>query len=320
MSTLPTRPFGPTGDRTTVIGLGGAVLTHQSFADGVDTVRHAYKQGIRYFDTSPGYCDNRSQPVIGEGLAGIEDEELMIATKVGYFTDPADYRSPDAIRRQIEDNLRLLQRDRVDVLQVHEANMTCWWEDGADSPWIRLKDEDEYTFAGAPVLQVLRQAKEEGLCRYIGITGNVAHQMSRVLRDVEVDTFLVAFSYDLIVRDATREGFALAAEKDVALILGAIFYGGRLVQVHEEWLQDSPEWMTPALRERFARLYALQRECAIPLPQLSLRYVMGREGVSLILIGAKNPAEIEESIAAALDGPLPAELQGQIDDLGMMIQ
>ena len=106
----------------------------------------------------------------------------------------------------------------------------------------------------------------------------------------------------------------------MALILGAIFYGGRLVQVHEEWLQDSPEWMTPALQARFARLYALQRESAIPLPQLSLRYVMGREGVSLILIGAKNPAEIEESIAAALDGPLPAELQGQIDDLGMHVQ
>ena len=320
MSTLPTRPFGTTGDRTTVIGLGGAVLTHRSFADGVDTVRRAYEHGIRYFDTSPGYCDNRSQPVIGKALSGIEDDELMIATKVGYFQDPAEFRSPDAIRRQIEDNLRLLRRDWVDVLQVHEANMTCWWENGADSPWIRLKDEDEYAFASAPVLQALRQAKEEGLCRYIGITGNVAHQMSRVLRDIEVDTFLIAFSYDLIVRDAVQEAFPLAAEKDVALILGAIFYGGRLVQVHEEWLQDAPEWMTPALQDRFAQLYALQRACAIPLPQLTLRYVMGREGVSLILIGAKTPAEIEESIAAAMDGPLPADLQSQIDDLGMMVQ
>ena len=322
MKTLETRQFGHTADRTTAIGLGGAVLTQQTFEAGVQTVRRAYELGIRYFDTSPGYCQNRSQPVIGEGLAGIPTDsaagnELMVATKVGYFKDPADFRSQDAIRRQIEDNLRLLRRDRVDVLQVHEANMTCWWEEGAPSPWIQIQDERAYDFASAPVLQALRKAKEEGLCRYIGITGNVAHQMSRVLGAVEIDTFLVAFSYDLVVRDAEEEAFPLAEQKKVALILGAIFYGGRLVRVREEWLSEPPEWMTPALTERFARLYRIQRECGIPLPQLALRYVLARDGVSVILIGAKTPAEIEESVAAVQAGPLPGDLQARVDELGI---
>ena len=323
METLPTRQFGETDDRTTAIGLGGAVLTHLSYAQGVATVRRAYELGVRYFDTSPGYCDNRSQPVMGEGLEGIPSGpggEVMVATKVGYFRNLADFRSEDAIRRQIEDNLRLLRRDRVDVLQVHEANMTCWWEDGAAFPWIRLVEGRDYAFEDAPVLAALRRAKEEGLCRYIGITGNVAHQMSHVLRAVSVDTILVAFSYDLIVRDAEAEAFPLAAEKHVALILGAIYHAGRLVQVREEWLGAPPEWMTPALRERFARLYDIQRACGIPLVQLALRYVLAREGVSTILIGAKTPAEIEEAVKAARAGPLPGDLQAEIDALGMHVQ
>jgi D-threo-aldose 1-dehydrogenase len=260
---------------------------------------------------------------MGEGLQGVPagpEGEVTIATKVGYFADPADYRSQSAIRRQIEDNLRLLGRDRVDVLQVHEANMTCWWKDGAPSPWIRLREKEEYDFAGAPVLAALRQAREEGLCRYIGITGNVAHQMSRVLRAVAVDTFLVAFSYDMIVRDAELEAFPLAAAKGVALILGAIYYGGRLVAVRPEWLEAPPDWMTPALRQRFRRLYEIQRESAIPLVQLALRYTLARQGVSTILIGAKTPAEIEEAVDAARAGPLPVELQAEIEALGTHVQ
>jgi aryl-alcohol dehydrogenase-like predicted oxidoreductase len=323
MEVLPTRRFGKTDEQTTALGLGGAVLTRSSYADGVATVRRAYELGIRYFDTSPGYCDNLSQPVMGEGLDDIPsalDGETMLATKVGYMGDPADFRSEDAVRRQIEDNLRLLRRDRVDVLQVHEANMTCWWEDGAASPWIRIADDQGYRFEDAPVLSALRKAKEEGLCRHIGITGNVAHQMSRVLRGVTVDTFLVAFSYDLIVRDAEIDAFPLAAQKGVALILGAVYYGGRLVQVHEEWLRDPPAWMTPALRDRFARLYEIQRACGIPLVQLALRYALARDEASTVLVGAKTPAEIEEAVAAARDGPLPHDLHAEIDALGMQTQ
>jgi aryl-alcohol dehydrogenase-like predicted oxidoreductase len=89
------------------------------------------------------------------------------------------------------------------------------------------------------------------------------------------------------------------------------------VQVHEEWLDDPPDWMSPLLKERFARLYRIQRACGIPLPQLALRYVLGRDDVSVILIGAKNPAEIEEAVTAVQDGPLPADLYAEIDALGI---
>ena len=67
MDVLPLRQFGHTGDHTTVIGLGGAVLTRKTYQAGVQTVRRAYELGVRYFDTSPGYCGNRAQPALGDG-------------------------------------------------------------------------------------------------------------------------------------------------------------------------------------------------------------------------------------------------------------
>ena len=313
---LPTRKFGPFADTPTVIGLGGAVLNHTSYSQGVATVKRALELGITYFDTSPGYCDNLSQPIMGEGLAGAGDE-VMIATKIGYFKNPRDFRSMDAIGAQIKDNLRLLGRDRVDVLQMHEANWVAWWEDSPDKATADFSTDKPDDFDDAPALQTLRKAKKDGLCRYVGITGNKAPLMCHILRRVSVDTFLLAYSYDPVVRDAENEAFGLAAEKNVVLIFGAIFYGGRLTAVHPEWLVDQPDWMTPQLRDSIAKLYQIQEETGISLVQLSVRFVLRKEQPAVILIGASTPAELEESVQAVHDGPLPEDLHTEIEKIGV---
>jgi aryl-alcohol dehydrogenase-like predicted oxidoreductase len=226
---LPVRNFGDQADTPTVIGLGGAVIKNKSYSEGVATVRRARELGITYFDTSPGYAGNLSQPIMGEGLTGAGDE-VMVAAKIGYFKNPGDYRTPAAIRSQIEDNLRLLGRDYVDVLQIHEANWVAWWQDGVEKATDSFDIDGTYDFDNSPGLETLRQAKRDGLCRHIGITGNRAQHMCHVLRNVSVDTFLLAFSYDPIIRYAEIDGFDLAAERRVTLILGAIFHADDLRQ------------------------------------------------------------------------------------------
>ena len=291
------------------------MLDRSSREDGVATVRRAVELGIRYFDTSPGYCGNDSQLIMGEGLAGAPDD-VMLATKLGYFDTQADYRSEDALKRQVEDNLRRLRRDSVDVLQVHEANWESWWKDGVLTRGQRIADDERYRFADAPVMRVLRWARDQGLCRYIGITGNVARQISRVLAAVDVDTFLVAFNYDLIVRSAEIEAFPLAREKHVALILGAIFYGGRLIRPHDEWLTDPPDWMTPDVQEKFTRLYRIQNDARIPLVEMAVRFALTQADTSVVLVGCATPGEIEQSVEAASAGDLPDDVQRQIVELG----
>ncbi len=312
---LPVRQFGRSASQTTALGLGGAVLDRSSREDGIATVRRAVDLGIRYFDTSPGYCGNDSQLIMGEGLVDAPDD-VMVATKLGYFETEADYRSEDALKRQVEDNLRRLRRNSVDVLQVHEANWESWWKDGVANRGRQIADEMEYRFADAPVMRVLRWARDQGLCRHIGITGNVARQISRVLAAVDVDTFLVAFNYDLITRSAEIEAFPLAREKRVALILGAIFYGGRLVRPRDEWLTDPPDWMAPEIREKFSRLYRIQKEAQIPLVEMAVRFALTQADTSVVLVGCAKPAEIKQSVEAASAGELPNEVYRELVDLG----
>ena len=105
-------PYGNTGERVTVVGLGGAGLGKYSFTDGVATVRRALELGVTYFDTSPAY--GLSQAILGEALED-RSEEYLLATKIGHLAAPARFRSPDGLRVQLEENLRMLRRSSVDI-------------------------------------------------------------------------------------------------------------------------------------------------------------------------------------------------------------
>src|SRR5690606_18090166 len=97
----------------------------------------------------------------------------------------------------LRENLRLLRRDRVDLLQMHEADWDNWWTDRPDlAKWELFDLQASLDFASAPVIEFLREAKAEGLCRYIGITGNNARHIGRVLQEVDgLDSVLIAYNY-----------------------------------------------------------------------------------------------------------------------------
>ena len=303
------RTYGSTGEKVTVIGLGGACLKQRSYTDGVETARRALELGVNYFDTSPAYG---TQDILGEAL-GDRAEPHLLATKL--WPNPPDSRSPAALRAQLEENLRLLRRDSVDVLQVHRADFESWWKDGASNE--ALDVEEDYDFANAPIMQVLHEAKEEGKCRFISITGDFADEFAYAFTHLDVDAVLFAFNYDLIIREARKRVLPTAQERGVALIIGQVFQRRRLNEVHPEWLTAPPDWMTPQLHERFERLYDLQRECGLSLVELTIRYLTADPAISTVLIGSTTAGEIEECIAAAEAGPLPPDLHSAVEELGL---
>ena len=306
---LKTHPYGSSGEQVTIIGLGGACLSQRSYSDGVETARRALELGVNYFDTSPAYG---TQEILGEAL-GDRTEPHLLATKL--WPTPPDSRSPAALRAQLEENLRLLGRDSVDVLQVHRADFESWWKDGA--PNEALNVEEDYDFANAPIMQVLHEAKAEGKCRFISITGDWEEEFAYAFAHLDVDAVLFAFNYDLIHRGARKRVLPLAQEKGVALILGQVFQRRRLNEVHPEWLTSPPDWMTPDLQERFERLYALQRDCGLSLVELSIRYLSADAAISTVLIGCSTVGEIEECVSAAEAGPLPTDLHSAVEELGL---
>lgn len=309
---METRQYGDTGETATIIGLGGAFLTASSFTDGVATVRKAFDLGVRYFDTSPMYCKGASQAVVGEALDGVREHHLL-ATKLGYLSKPSRFHSHDALVTQFEENLRLLRRERVDTLQLHEADFEHWWSPDNTSTG-RIRDDLDYDFDDAPALRVLRKLKREGRCRFIGISGNTAPHMSRIMQAADIDTFLLAFNYDLIRRGA-RTVLPIAGQRGCVRLVGAIFQRG-LAYPQPELLANPPEWMTDDLIAKYRALYTLQEESGMTLAEMGVRFMINQPDINVIIIGAKTPEEIEECVHASEKGALPEDLTAEIEAIG----
>jgi aryl-alcohol dehydrogenase-like predicted oxidoreductase len=144
----PARPLGATGVTVPPIGYGTAPLGKDNIArdHAVRCLNHAIDLGITYLDTSPSYG---SEPHIGEVMRARRDE-VFLATKI-------DRRSKAGVLDELKESLRKLQTDHVDLIQVHAVNA-----------WADL----EQALAPDGALSALEQARDEGLVRFIGVTGH----------------------------------------------------------------------------------------------------------------------------------------------------
>ena len=218
---LEKRPYGRTGEQVTIIGLGGAGLYKHSFTEGVATVHRALELGVNYYDTAPHYGGGMSQPIFGDALRD-RPEKYLLAAKIGMLPSSPRFRSYQALRAQLDESLRLLRRDTVDVLQGHDVDAHRWWTDTPPEDSEAPMDPN-YEFADAPGMRVLRDARDEGICRYIGITGGRYAGVATVLRNVDVDVCLPAFDYDTLQRGARNSVIPLARDRNVGVILGGIY-------------------------------------------------------------------------------------------------
>ena len=208
--TLEQRPFGRTGQTVSVIGLGGAALHKHSYQHGLATVKHALELGISYFDTSPLYgiagpdgkwiSQGESQRIVGEGLEGTSKPHLL-ATKIGAW-QRHNHTVEDCLA-EVRDNLRILRRDRVDVLLGHDMEQRRFWRPDANTGEL-LEIDEPLDYENAPVMQALREAKAQGLCRYIGLSSNKSAPLAHVLNRVELDMCLSANEYSLMDRRSPR--------------------------------------------------------------------------------------------------------------------
>jgi aryl-alcohol dehydrogenase-like predicted oxidoreductase len=321
MSEIRKRRLGRTGLDVTEVGLGTVFLTRQMGVerqDAVGVIHRALELGVNYVDTAPLYGD--AQEVVGEALAGRE-EDYILSTKCGrwkgWTTGP--FRDLDAFKAQFEESLKLLRRDSVDILYIHEADFAIYWED-MEIPRTKCEmDLDgSYDYSSSPVAKFLRWAKQQGMVRHLGISGNNAHLLAKVLReiDLDVEVVLVAFQYSLIWRNAREYLLPLAKEMDVGVVLGAPLQQGRLAVPHEEWLAEPPEWMADDTRERFAALYAIQKEAGMTLAELGGRFLLADPDFAALIPGAANVEQLEENVACSAAGPLPKELHDRLDALG----
>ena len=145
------RPLGSTGQNVSAIGLGGFHMAKPLLeSTSVRIVRSAVDRGMTFMDNCWDYHEGKSEERMGKALRDGYRDKVFLMTKI-------DSRSREGAARQIDDSLRRLQTDRLDLLQFHEV--------------IRMSDP-ERIFVPGGALEAVMAAKKQGKLRYIGFTGH----------------------------------------------------------------------------------------------------------------------------------------------------
>jgi aryl-alcohol dehydrogenase-like predicted oxidoreductase len=145
------RTLGKTGERVSAIGLGGAHIGRVDTAElATSIIRTAVDRGITFMDNCWDYVDGEAERRMGAALRDGYRQKVFLMTKF-------DGRTKQSAAQQIDESLRRLQTDRIDLLQFHEN--------------IRMEDPDRFFAPGGP-LEALVEAKKAGKIRFIGFTGH----------------------------------------------------------------------------------------------------------------------------------------------------
>ncbi len=311
---MPLRPFGTTGLSFPVLSMGcGFPFGFGGFEQAIAAVRRAHALGIRYFDNAPVYRSGAAQAIVGEGLSAIPAaEQPFVATKVGHLKEGRHFRSVEALFVQLHENLRLLRRESVDLLQVHEADWENWWLDRSNAaPCVLFDVQKSYDFRNAPVVQFLHQARARGLCRYVGITGNNARHLTRLVREVPgMDSVLAAYNTMPLNASAREDLIPAVTERGLAVVAAGLFTFIHRIPVG--WRTEGTYFGKHA-DEQLVQLQKLQREAGMAMEELVLRWALSEKGISTLLVGACLPAEVEQNIAAVMKGPLPADVHAAVE-------
>ncbi len=271
---MPTRNLGTTGHAVGVFSLGGqAALEHSNNdAIAVPIIERALDLGINYIDTSSIYGgpERPSERYIGQVLKH-RRSQTFIATK-------SKERSRDGSLRMLEQSLKLLQTDYVDVWQLHD---------------IGTSTDVEQVFAKGGAMEAFQQAREQKLVRYLGITGHHRPEaLSECIRRFPFDTLLMGMN----AADPHRHSFAaellpLALERKMGIIAMKVPARGRILA----------SWTPPPV-DRQKHMWEGGANVTTTPGTLTMREAMHwvlSQPVSTMIVGIDSVAQLEENVALA---------------------
>lgn len=304
---MRTRPLGKTGLQVSELGFGSLFASSlgPGFEQSRAAVHEAVKLGINYFDTAPAYAN--SEEVLGAILKDIH-APLIVSTKLGGRPQPFDPRNAAQLRQSAEESLRLLHREVIDVLFIHEPDRPlqyAWWT-------------DPEAVVG-PVLEVLDDLKRRGLIRFTGVGGTTVAEMSHLVRSGRFDVVLTAFNYSALFREADQEVIPSARERGMGIVLGSALQQGALGRRFDQAIRDKPMWLSRARQEQFLAFYQFLDEVGMSIVELCLRFALSSANANTVLIGPKTAEQVAQSVAAAAKGPLSVDVLAGLDRIAAMV-
>ena len=311
------RIFGRSGLHVSELVFGGGwvggLLITADEATKRRAVELAQDRGIDWIDTAPSYGDGRSEEALGRLLEAGAAVPPHLSTKVRI--DPTAGDVVGQVQRSIEGSLRRLQRDAVDLLQLHNRITTAG---GAG----RLTPREARV-----AIDGLDRVREQGLTRFIGITalGDTA-ALKEVIAGGRLHSAQVY--YNLLNPSAGRRGPATFGGGDFSGLIEACVAHGVAVMAIRTLAAGVlatdvrhgreviiTETSVSADEARARRVFEFLGDGYGSRATTALRFALANPDISCVVIGVETLAHLEEAIAAAEAGPLPAEALDRLEPL-----
>ncbi|MCS7259189.1 MAG: aldo/keto reductase [Anaerolineae bacterium] len=298
---METRQLGFTDLHLSTIGLGAWAMGGggyvfgwgpQDDAESIATIHRALDEGINWIDTAPGYGRGHSEEVVGKALVG-RRHQVYIATKCGIHVLPngeLTFRlKRDSVRQEIEDSLRRLRTDVIDLYQIH---------------WPRPDEDIEEAW------EVIADAVRAGKIRYAGVSNFNISQMERLQAIHPIASLQPPYS--MLNRDIESEILPYCAAHKIGVIVYSPMERGLLTgKITRERIQAMPEddhrkryapFQEPQLSVNLRlveQLRPIAERNGKTLAQLALAWVLRRPEVTGAIAGARRPDQVSELVGAS---------------------
>jgi aryl-alcohol dehydrogenase-like predicted oxidoreductase len=300
MADLPTATLGRTGLEVTKLGYGamelrGGAMARREVDPGAagEILNAVLDAGINFIDTSPDY--GASEELIGEHISNRRDE-FFLASKCGCPVNqpppspgqrPEHVFTPENIRAGVEQSLRRMRTDHLDLVQFHI------------SPSRETLDEN-----GA--VEALQELRDEGKTRFVGMSGTLPNLVDHIAMGV-FDAFQIPYSalereHEDAIRDAAAAGSG-------TIIRGGVARGAP--EVDEATLASYPEFWRPMVEARRDRWeYADLDDLLDGMTRMEfmLRFTLTHPDMHTTIVGTANPQHLADNVAAATKGPLAPDV------------
>jgi len=317
------------------LGFGAAPLGNM-FRDipeqeALATVNAAWDDGIRYYDTAPFYGAGLAEIRIGAALSARPRGDYVISTKVGRLildevedvklrdlgekSDVFKYGRPnrivndysrDGTLRSIEDSLKRLGTDHIDLAFVHDVAQDFYGDE-----WLAV-----FESARKGAFRSLDRLRDEGVIKAWGLGVNRVEpiELLLALEEPRPDGFLLAGRYTLLDHTrALQRVMPMVAEHELAIVVGGPYSSGALVGgPNFEYAQAPPEILT-----KVARIKAIADRYGISMKAAGLQFALANPVVAAVIPGASRPSRIAED-RAALEEAIPADFWRELRSEGLV--
>lgn len=251
------KQFGKTNKQVSAIGFGGMRLPEDN-EYGAEVIRYANEKGINYFDTAPGYCQDRSEDVFGMAFKKMPGP-FYVSTKSSIRSEA----TADEVRARIEKSLR-----RMNLEKINFYNMWCILD---------LAQYEAVMAPGGPYEGALK-AKEEGLIEHLNFTTHCSGaDIAKIIRDEKFEA--VTLGYNIINFPFRQEGIAAAGKYDIPVItMNPI--GGGIIARNQDYFK-----------------FLVQNEKESPM-QAALRFNASHKEIKVVLSGMSSKEQVDENCKA----------------------